>query len=410
MPRRRSKRRHVSTAEWGIRGAVSLVAALLGLTSVSSTLANVVAKVDPARAHDLAPSNGHITAAAAEQAFTLAPDAASESEAAKRAELALRQDATAVGALSVLGLQAQLRSEVERARELFGYSHRLSRRELRTQIWAIEEAVARGDIAGALEQYDRALRTSNKARQILFPVLARAIAEPAVRAELLEMMAAESTWRDAFVRYVAANAPEPEAVVAFFRRGASVDLPVKDEDRSRLVNALMAKGATDDAWSFYASFRQGTDRSLSRDADFTMDVEIPSVFDWTTFNPDGVSTSIQRGEEGGVVYFNASSGAGGTALRQTQLLTPGDYRLEGRSLGVEQPKYSRPYWVLTCRDGRELGRVLLPNSGDSWETFTGRFNVPAGCSVQTLALVIRASDDIAGVQGRIDNAQLAPAP
>lgn len=408
MRSRRSKRRQRSAVDWGIRGAAALGAGSLAYGSVSATLANVLMRSEPADAHQLSPIDGQITAAAAEQSFTVTPEASIDSEAAGLARLALRQDPTAVAALSVLGLQAQLQRDVARAREVFSYSHQLSRRELRTQVWAIEEAVVRGDIAGALEHYDRALRTSSRAREILFPVLARAISEPAVRARLLETMSTESAWSRAFIRYVAANAREPRAVVPFFREGAHAGLPIEDEDRSRLVNALVAEGATEEAWSLYKSFRHEASRERSRDQHFELSTLVPAVFDWTPLSPQGLTASIQRGEDGGVVHFSAGSGAGGTVLRQMQLLPPGLYRIEGRSRGIDQPEYSRPYWALTCRDGQELGRVPLPNSGDTPATFTGHFRVPAGCAVQTLSLVVRASDAIAGIQGQIDTVQLVP--
>lgn len=408
MRRRRSRRRQYSAVELGIRGSAALAAALLAYESVSATLANVLVRSEPAHAHRLSPSDGKVTAAAAEESFAVAPGTAIDSEAARLARLALRQDATAVSALSVLGLQAQLQRNVAHARELFSYSHQLSRRELRTQIWAIEEAAARGDIARALEHYDRALRTSRRAPDILFPVLARAIAEPAVRAHLLSTLSSESAWGRAFIRYVAANAPEPEAVVPFFREGAHAGLPIEDDDRSRLVNALVAKGATDQAWGLYGSFRGEASRERSRDPSFELSTLVPAVFDWNPLRPQGLAASIQRGEDGGVVHFSAGPGVGGTVLRQLQLLPPGLYRIEGRSRGIDQPEYSRPYWALTCRDGQELGRVLLPNSGDTPARFTGHFRVPAGCAVQTLSLVVRASDAIAGIQGQIDTVQLVP--
>src|SRR5690606_19569180 len=210
------------------RGTSAVAALVLGLTSISGTLANAVARVDPGRAYGLPPGDGHITAGFAEHSFSLDPNPALNAEPARIARLALRQDPTAVPALSVLGWQAQMRGDIARAREVFSYSHRLSRRALRTQIWAIEEAVARGDIAGALEQYDRALRTSRSAREMLFPVLAAALSEPAVRLQLLETMATDSIWRGAFVRYAAVNAPEPHAVALLFREGARVGLPITD--------------------------------------------------------------------------------------------------------------------------------------------------------------------------------------
>src|SRR5690606_30042493 len=100
MRSRRPKRRQQLAVEWGIRGAVAFAALLVAYVSVSATLANVLVRAEPAYAHRLSPIDGKITAAVAEQSFTLTPDASSASEAARLARLALRQDATAVSALS----------------------------------------------------------------------------------------------------------------------------------------------------------------------------------------------------------------------------------------------------------------------------------------------------------------------
>jgi len=124
---------------------------------------------------------------------------------------------------------------------------------------------------------------------------------------------------------------------------------------------------------------------------------------------------VQPASGGGVVDFAAAPSSGGPVLQQVQLLRPGRYRLEGRSSGVEQPARSLPYWILMCRDGRELGRVALsssmPDTGGNAsgeETFSGEFTVPTNCPVQTLTLIVRPSDQITGVTGQIHRAQLAP--
>lgn len=96
-------------------------------------------------------------------------------------------------------------------------------------------------------------------------------------------------------------------------------------------------------------------------------------------------------------------------LQQLQLLPPGSYRLSGHTIGIEQPAGALPYWTLRCQDGRELGRVEVPNSGVANGNFTGTFSVPAGCPVQTLVLMARSSDAIAGQSGQIDRAALMPA-
>lgn len=409
VSRSRKKR---NAAHWAVRGVLGLVATVIGLASVSDTLANVIVRIDPARAHTLSRGDGRITAKLAERHFSLKPSGDPDSHPARLARLALRQDATAAEALSVLGLQAQIRNDTEEARRLFTYSQSLSRRELQPRIWAIEEAVSRGDIAGALEHYDLALRTSRAAPDLLFPVLASAIAEPRVRAELIADLAERRTWGVSFLEHLATAAVEPQAAARFLQEAQQAGLSVDEGVRMAMVNALFTRGDHIGAWKFYASIRRHVDRRQSRDPGFAHPSDAPAFFDWAVVNSAGLSTSIQPRGQGGLVDFSVAPGTGGPVLQQIQMLPRGEYRLEGRSSGVEQPQQSLPYWVLTCQDGRELGRVSLRNAGahstPAGEPFTGRFSVPANCPVQTLALIARPSDKVTGVTGQILRAQLMP--
>lgn len=409
MPRPgRAMRPRRSLAEWAIRGALAALAALVGAASVGATVANVIVGVDPARAHQLSPADGTITASLAQQEFAVEPQSAPNSPSARLARIALRQDATAVEALTVLGLQAQLRNDIDGARRLFAYSLQLSRRELQPRIWAIEEAVARGDIDGALRSYDIALRTSSDASNLLFPVLASAIAEPKVRAGLVRIMATKPVWAHDFVHYAATTAPDPLPVEQFFNDARWIGLPVQEADRAALVNALVTSGHPDDAWNYYSSFRRNAVRDRSRDPHFARS-DGAAAFDWIT--PDGqqLFSSIVKGRNGGAVEFSAPVSLGGTVLQQTEMLPPGTYLLRGHSREIDQPAISSPYWVLSCRSGPELGRVDVPNSTQGGGSFQGSFTVPLGCPVQTLSLVVRSTDAIAGVSGQIDLAELVPA-
>lgn len=397
-----------SATEWGVRGLLAVLIITIGFFGVTNTLANVVFKIDPARAHTLAPDDGQITASLAVQKFALKPESTVYSEPARLARYALRQDATAVEALTVLGLQAELRRDTERARRLFAHSLALSRRELQPRIWAIEKAVARGDIRAALINYDTALRTSRSAPDLLLPILSSAITEPRVRLALIKIMASKPVWGERFISYLATHTTDPEAVVDFFQKGAHIPLPVDDADRAAVVNALATQKLFYLAWDYYASFRPGADRRRSRDANFTRTPDTPALFDWKATNAGGVSASIHRSESHGVVDFSVPPSLGGVLLEQMQLMTPGAYRLEGHSIGIEQRERSLPYWTLICNDGRELGRVVMPNSAQSNGNFSGSFIVPSDCPVQTLFLVARPSDDILGVAGQIDGVQLVP--
>lgn len=398
----------LSAPAWGVRVVLAALAAWIGFVSIADTVANVFVKIDPELAHTLAPSDGQITSLLAERQFTLKPDMARDSESARLARLALRQDPTATKALTVLGLQAQLRGDAKEARRLFTYSQALSRREIRASIWAIEDAVERGDIPGALENYDIALRTSRTAADILFPVLANAISEPKVRSALLTNLAKQPVWRDSLISFLATRGNDPKTTILFFQEGKGIKLPINDPQRTSLVNALVEKGSINEAWSYYATFRPIIDQGRSRDPDFTQTPDTPSFFDWSVVSNSGATASIQRNEVGSALDFSAPPSIGGTVVYQLQMLPPGTYRLTGHSTGIEQAHELPPYWTLTCRDGRELGRVKVPNSSQSSGNFSGQFRVPSECRVQTLSFIVRPVDAIAGIAGQIDRVQLAP--
>jgi hypothetical protein len=364
---------------------------------------------DAALARRLAPYAGRITA---QMAAVLSGPTATISDRIRAdalARQALRQDPTAVVAVSTLGLNAQVRGDVTTARRLFAYAEKLSRRNLPTQLWAIEDAVVREDLVEALHHYDIALRTSARAPETLFPILASANIDPEVRTALIRTLATKPLWTNAFLVYLAAEAPDPRSTATLFLGLRRIGIAIPENALTGAVNALVADGFADEAWSFYASIHDGVDRRRSRDPQFTVDHDPVSLLDWVTIDNGGTSGSIQRGNRGGVI-FNVPASAGGPILQQVQILPPGTYRIVGRTSGIEQDPAVSPYWMLTCRkDGREFGRVMLPKSVAANGSFEGSFVVPADCPIQTLVLVARPSDSSSGLSGQIERAELVPA-
>lgn len=381
---------------------------MLGYASVARTLAYPLRASDPLRAHVLSPGDGRITALAAQTFAGVDATRADRALASQLARTALRQDPTAVSAVSTLGIDTQLRGDTPGARRLFAYAQTLSRRDIATQLWMVEDAVGRGDVNGALRHYDIALRTSSAASEVLFPVLASAISDPAIRTALTRTLAAQPAWSQAFVIYASAKGPDPRATASLLTALQRARFPVPEVASAAIVNLLIFDNLLDDAWSYYASVRRGVDRRQSRDPGFMAQTGASSPFDWAPVNDSGVTTSIQRGDRGGIFVFAAPASIGGPLLRQLQVLPPGVYRLEGHGTGIEQPPETAPYWLLSCVDGRELGRAALPNSTQADGAFAGRFSVPQGCPVQTLTLVARPADKVSGVSGQIDRVLLHP--
>lgn len=408
MAKRRVTRNRRSAAEWGVRGALAIMAAGSGTVSVAHTLAYVMRGSAPAQAHALAPWDGRITALLSEQLSGPEVTLADRGRADELARLALRQDPTAVAAVATLGINAQVRGDTAEARRIFAYSEKLSRRDLRTRLWANEDAVVRGDIPGALRNYDIALRTSRVAPDLLFPVLSKAIDDDEIRGELVRTLAARPLWGEQFLAYVSGNGPATRSVARLFEALQEKRIFPSEGAATALIQRLIAEGRYDDAWRYYASITPGADRRRSRDGDFSSNRTAPSAFDWKPVDDTGISVTIQRNGDGGLLDFSVPSGLGGPLLDQLQLLPSGTYEIEGHSIGIAQPDAALPYWLLRCANGRELGRVIVPASAKEGGRFAGRFTVPVDCPVQHLTLMARPGDQMSGLTGQIDDVRLHP--
>ncbi|MBB3349640.1 hypothetical protein [Sphingomonas sp. BK069] len=393
------------------RGAIAVALAVTGWIGVSASLGRALSRGDLATGHALAPANAQITGRLAQS--LIREDSARRGHDRERGRAlaleALRRDATVVPAVVTLGLDAELAGDRTRARRLFAYSERLSRRDLTTQLWALEDAVGRGDVGGALRHYDIALRTSPESADLLFPVLAAASANATVRAPLVRLLAGAPPWAAPFVSYVADHADDPLAAAQLLRAAGDAGFVIPASARAAAVTALARAGYVEQTWNFYVAGRRGLDRRRSRDPRFTADTSAATPLDWTPVESPGISASIQRGDGGGVFEVAAPASAGGAVLRQLQLLPPGRYRLIGHGTGISQPDGERPYWSITCHDGREFGRVDLPDLSRTGGRFGGNIVIPSGCGIQMLQLIARPVSAASGLSAQIDRVELEPA-
>jgi len=221
-------------------------------------------------------------------------------------------------------------------------------------------------------------------------------------------------WGQSFITYLAESDSEPRATSLLLMEAHRAGVVIPGTAGAKVVNALLNKGRWAEAWRLYANLRPGMRPDRSRDPRFDADPSAPFAFDWVPQGDGIMATSIQRGvsngsrSKGGLFDFAAPPSTSGVLLRQVQILPPGRYRLDGHSIGISQPEASLPYWVLNCREGPEIGRIVVPSSRTEKGRFTGSFIVPASCPVQELSLVARSSSDMSGVSGQIDFVQLVP--
>lgn len=402
-PRRNPSR---SSREWAFRGGLAAVAMILGYISTTQTLAHVLVRTDPTRAYALAPNDGRFAGALAQQiAATSDASPVDRRRADRLARGALAAESLAVSALTALALDAQIGGDTGRARRLFVHSDILSRRELGTRLWLIEDAVARGDVPRALRQYDIALRTEKSAPELLFPIMAQAIEDDAIATGLLRTLTKRPAWAESFIRYLGGANANPVSNARLLRRLAAAGVPVAEVAQVGAINNLIVSDFLEEGWDYYKSVRLNVDRRVSRDSEFNAKLSVASVLDWTpVMSEPGISATI----DGGLFDFAAPATVGGVVLQQIQLLPPGRYAISGISANINQTSDARPYWQLVCFDGRDLGKVDLPASPDVKTNFAGTFVVPSGCRAQTLRLVVRPSTAVGGSTGQIERVALAP--
>ncbi|HWI85172.1 MAG TPA: hypothetical protein VNT42_02450, partial [Sphingomonas sp.] len=199
-------------ARWLVRPLLLVGLAFIAIAMVRSSLGFVLRSTDPALALRFDPDNAAALAARAEQLLRDDPSEKNRILAEALARRALRRSPVSADGARMLATTRDMAGDEARARQLMDYSQSLSRRDFPTQIWFIEDAIGRNDIAGALRHYDIALRTSAATKALLFPVLIKATAQPAVAAPLIDTLAARPLWADPFLEQASREAPDPEGL------------------------------------------------------------------------------------------------------------------------------------------------------------------------------------------------------
>lgn len=97
------------------------------------------------------------------------------------------------GAVRILGVDAAVRGDPA-ADRIMAVADGLSKRDAGTQLWMIERAVQRNDIAAAITHYHYALTVHPRLEPVLFPILANAIAEEPIRAALRPYVRRQVRW------------------------------------------------------------------------------------------------------------------------------------------------------------------------------------------------------------------------
>ena len=385
-----------------------LVAIGLGLCwlSVVVGLANAASASSAATILRIAPWDARTLATRAKQISEADPSVNGLAKAERYALAAVQRDPTLVSSLAIIGFSADAQGRHEQAARLFRASERLSRRDLQTQLWLIEKAVARNDIGGALRHYDIALRTSALAPVILHPILIGALGDPNLVRPLAGVLGKKPNWRFRFLTEAVGSSAPTGALVTLGRELRRAGAPLEPEIERLLELRLLNEKRFEALAEMYRA-RGGVmaGRRLN-DPSFTETRDL-FPFGWVFAETADLSAQREPGPAGGGLAFEARAGAAGEVARQVLMLPVGRYRLSWTAT-LAGGSEAQPRWALYCLEGsnRELVRPIPSGSG---ATRSVSFAVPAAdCAAQAVTLSIPVNDAPVGVSGRIEHVEIQP--
>ena len=388
------------SAGWTKAFAVALVL-LVGALAVRHSLGMALATKRPELALQLDRENATVLAQAA---LTLVQGEATPQRRKARdlARAALAREAGNVNALAAFGLASDKPKQVA---AVFTVADRLSRRNLIVQVWMIENAVAKGDVSGALRQYDIALRTSRAAPSMLFPVLVDATSNDQLLPAIAKTLAQRPLWGGLYLQQLAQSGKDLHRIALLFAMLKQQGVATGAAADTALYTRLLGAQLFDDAWRVYASDHRGAQHAAVRGDTFGEDPVVKTPYDWQLSDNEFVTARIEQTTPAkGELIFTTAAGEGGDVARQTLSLTPGTYTLQAEVGSIEaadaQPAYLR---VVCLPSGTELARKPLPLQGTNGVSFL----VSAGCPAQTLSIVAPPASGLGTVNGTIRSVRLA---
>lgn len=367
-----------------------------GWLSIAVSGASQMRYQSPEAALRLQPRDARATATLASQALTpirgrITPEAARR--AGELARRALERDPTVVEAWRTLAIVSTRPGQSE---TLFRFASSLSRRDVPTQIWLIEDAVRRDDIPGALSHYDAVLRSNLGSHQLLIPVLVNATRERRIVPPLATLLRTEPPWRTPFLSALVEGAPNPDNLAQLMTMLGRPDSPEDVQLMSRSINRLVEQNAFAAASRLYLML---ADRSSGGQSLRNGSFDRPNVYpplDWQLADGAEINAEQRPAPDSGQerrLYLFASTDARGQAARQLIFLAPGSYVLSARSGRTDLPGPAGLSWRINCASAPNsllLDQPAVP-AGPAIRATSAAFRVPpSGCAAQWLTLQVAA--------------------
>lgn len=307
------------------------------------------------------------------------------------ARRALLRSSLRADALRTLALSVSARGRAGEALTLMSQAARINPRDVQTQGWLFERAMARGDYRRAVLHADALMRRSPQTQAPLSFRLAGLLGDNTVRAALVQRLSVAPPWRSAFLSIAARNAADDD-VAALFQALKRTPAPVADTEAAAFFDRLVAEAKYRRAKGYFDAFVSRPDRkaALVYDSEFS-GRSGPPPFNWQAMSSLGGSArwTLDDGAPSGSLRVSHDGFSSSSALvGQLILLSPGFYQVAARSRIDDPAAAGRFKLQITCANGSRLVLMTLRGTPGSWVPSQAGFTVPPeACEAQWLVII-----------------------
>jgi hypothetical protein len=341
-----------SPAYWAKIVAIVSVTGYLAWLSFIHAVANITWQQNPDMALSYVPDHPLALSRKADELFNESQDPATLAKVEAMAKRSLEGGPLNAVAIRLLGFVADARGDQDKARKLMLLSQKVSRRELGTQLWLIEDAVARNDKKQALYHYDIALRAIPASFPILLPTLVGALEDSEVRTGLAPYVKANPDWLSPFLSEAINSSENPANVADMLLKAGG--LPDRADYRNLsnyLLTQLAAKNQFAAYRQYYRSLKGSNDATLRTVGfnKFNINLPFPAAGWQLTENPviSGTFSAFDKSGLSSLLAF-AGSGERGELMRKYLFLEPGNYRFSAVYDAADGAPDSEIRWEMLC--------------------------------------------------------------
>lgn len=257
-------------------------------------------------------------------------------------------------ALRNYAMHREAQGDVAGARRIFLAGDAISRRDGVTQNWLINDAAKRGNVSGALDHFDRALRTMPEATQPMIEQLAVSTVLPEARQALTRFVRKDNPWLVPYVQAAVEKLPKVEPLAQLFVDAKlAPDLPALNTSYGQIVEGLVSDRKTALLQRFYPMLPNADSRdikSIAINEDAFKGGYAPVVWDLGQSSDRG-GALIKSGGSVGLELYGLPDTLG-VAARKLIIPAASAQRFSWVATDRSSNEDSAAFWVLSClRDG-----------------------------------------------------------